>query len=125
MSFPLPKEKAKAIFQRLLDRIPDITNLSASDLEFKIWHRDALVAVERIFPDYPDKLKDFKAIRFSRPPMPILVPRSGDIPLPDSRPFYLEGLKSAEAMFKSMIQEIEEYWPDQPIIAEESKQYGF
>jgi pyrimidine deaminase RibD-like protein len=121
MPFPLSKEKAKQIFQRLLDRIPDLTNLSASALEFQVWRRDARAGVERIFPDYPDKLKEFKAILFSFPPLPVLVPKTGDVSLPDSRPFYLEGLKTAEAMFKSMIQEIEEYWPDDPVISEPKK----
>jgi pyrimidine deaminase RibD-like protein len=113
MSSHLSKERAKANFQRLLDRIPNIKNLDASAMEFKIWRRDFGVAVERIFSDYPDKLKEFKSIGFAFPPMPVLVPRTGNIEVRDDRPFYLEGLKSSEALLRSMIQEIEEYWPDE------------
>lgn len=70
------------------------------------------MAIERIFPEYPDKAKEFKSIGLSVPPRPILVPRSGDIPPRDGRPFYLSGLKSTSALLRSMIQEIEEYWPE-------------
>lgn len=122
MPSSMSKEKAKEIFQGLLDQIPDITNLDASEVEFKIWKRGVQVAIERIFPDYPDKGKEFKSIGFAFPPMPILVPRTGDIPPRDSRPFYLSGLKSTQALLRSMIQEIEEYWPDQSFSSEEPVQ---
>ena len=88
-----------------------------------MWRRDVSVAVERIFSDYPNKLKEFKSIGFAVPPMPVLVPRTGNIEVADDRPFYNEGLKSSEALLRSMIQEIEEYWPDQTAErAEESTQ---
>jgi pyrimidine deaminase RibD-like protein len=122
MSSSLSKEKAKAIFQRLLEQIPDIENLDATSVEFKIWKRDVRVAVERIFPDYPDKLKEFKSIGFAFPVMPSVVPKIGYTPSPDDRPSYLSGLKSTEALLRSMIQELEEYWPDQTATQEEPVQ---
>lgn len=101
------QDKAKALsrLNDVLKRAQDIKELSADSPDFKKWHRDATVAIRYAFGKKSDHIADFKDIHFD----PWIPPDDEDW-----NEEYQEGLRSAEAMLKSMIEEIAEYWEDAP-----------
>ena len=102
------QDKAKALsrLNKMLERVKDISALSVGSPEFKKWKRDAAVAIGRAFGETSAYVADFKNINFS----PIYVPGRSS----DWSGAYRRGLQSAEAMLKSMIEEVEEYWEEVP-----------
>ena len=101
------QDKAKALsrLNDVLKRAQDIKELSADSPDFKKWRRDATVAIRHAFGKKSDHVADFKDIHF----VPWFPPDDEDW-----NEEYQEGLRSAEAMLKSMIEEIAEYWEDTP-----------
>ena len=113
------QDKARALsrLNDVLKKAQDIKELSADSPEFKKWRRDAIVALRHVFGKKSDHVAEFKDIHY--------VPW---IPLDDDEDWneeYREGLRSAEAMLKSMIEEIEKYWEDTPTASiEKTTNYG-
>ena len=101
--------KAKAIerLQKVLNEIPALVKLERGSNEFKKWHRDTRVAIENIFVNEPSKIKDFSKIRYS------LIVATTSTSGHEFQQAYVGGLGTAEAMLKSMIGEIQEYWEDE------------
>ena len=101
--------KAKAIerLQKVLNEIPALVKLERGSNEFKKWHRDTRVAIENTFVNEPSKIKDFSKIRYS--PIAATTSTSGH----EFQRAYVSGLGTADAMLKSMIGEIQEYWEDE------------
>lgn len=128
--------KAKAIerLRKVLNEVPELKKLPSHSLnplppidppstellsdspEFKRWHRNAQVALRYTFGDNSSHLKEFNYISFTpkrrRGTVSSLSP---DFQIDyTSRPkpinAYMKGLDSAEALLKSMIEEIEEEW---------------
>ena len=102
------QDKAKALsrLSKMLERAKDIEGLSTHSPEFKKWQRDAAVAIRRAFGETSAYVAEFKDIRFT----PAHVPA----PTTHWSEMYQSGLQSAEAMLKSMIEEVEEYWAEVP-----------
>ena len=102
------QDKAKALsrLNDVLKKAQDIKDLSTDSPEFKKWRRDTIVAIRHVFGKKSDYVAEFKDIYFDP-----WIPSDDD---EDSNEEYLEGLRSAEAMLKSMIEEVEEYWEDTP-----------
>jgi len=72
--------------------------------EFKKWHRDTEVALERIFGENTRHIKDFNGIRYSL--------RAFGSSTPDYKfeRAYQNGVKTAITIIDSFIDEINEYW---------------
>ena len=104
------QDKAKALsrLNDVLKKAQDIKELSTDSPDFKKWLRDATVAIRHSFGENSDHVADFKNIHFS----PWVVSE-----YTDWDEAYQAGLRSAEAMLKSMIDEVEEYWEDAPAVA--------
>ena len=100
--------KGKSIerLQRALNAIPELQVRRHDSPEFKKWHRDTEVAIENTFVGETRHIGDFKQIGYWS-----FIIHSGMAESEDHRA-YLGGLESAAAVLKSMIGEIEEYWPD-------------
>ena len=95
---------------------PPSTELLSDSPEFKRWHRNAQVALRYTFGDNSSHLKEFNYISFTpkrrRGTVSSLSP---DFQIDYTSPpkpinAYMKGLDSAEALLKSMIEEIEEDW---------------
>ena len=101
--------KAKAIerLQKVLKEIPVLVKLEQGSNEFKKWHRNTRVAIEKTFLNEPLKIKDFSKIRYS--PWAI----TEGTPDHEFQRSYVRGLGTARAMLESMIEEVEEYWDDE------------
>ena len=74
--------------------------------EFKKWHRDTEVALERIFGKDTRHLKDFNDIHYS------LMVFSSDTPDYEFERAYQDGVRTAIAILDSFIDEINEYWEE-------------
>ena len=101
-----PKSKAIERLQRLLDKILEMKQLSEDSPKFEKWQRDTRVAIGKIFGEASRNVKEFEEIFFH--------PSVSYFDMPDSefQASYLSGLDSATAMLESMIDEIDEDWPD-------------
>lgn len=117
----LPKSKAIEHLQRSLDEIPALIGKGFNSQEFQKWERDAKVAIEYVFGKDSDEIKEFGRIRYS-PGMFSLESNSSEFAYA-----YQLGLDRATATLKSMIDQINRYWPDEqpaspPAQAETSNQ---
>ena len=114
--------KAKAIerLQKALDAIPGLKQLPQrnSSPEFKKWRRDTQIAITNTFGDESRHIQDFTTISYG-----LMVAAYGSerrmLFEPDPYPvrrdnMYVEGLDSAASVLESMIDEIEEYWEEEP-----------
>ena len=100
--------KAQAVdrLNRVLDAIPVLTLSSTNSPEFIKWHRDTEVAIENTFTDNPKRVDEFRQIRYF--PSSFIV--GGSSSTGDAA--YVRGLQRATAVLQSMLEEIQEYWPD-------------
>ena len=97
------KSQAKARIQQALGVIPALQSTSGSPEDFQRWCRNTAIAIGNTFPDYPKYLDDFEAIRYRSI---YTTSASGQ------QTIYRGGLSTASAMLQSMLDEINEYWPD-------------
>ena len=101
------KMKAIERLQKVLNEIPALMKLEQDSNEFKKWHRNTRVAIERTFLNESSKIEDFSKIRYS------LIAFTASTPDHQFQRAYVGGLGTAEAMLESMIEEIQEYWEDE------------
>ena len=93
------KSQAKARIQQALGMIPALQSKSRSSGDYRRWYRNTTIAIGNTFPDHPQYRDDFEDIRY-------VLYGSGE------QGGYLKGLSTASAMLQSMLDEINEYWPD-------------
>lgn len=105
----LNKLEAVKRLEALKDRASALISLSRGNQDFKKWHRDTEVAIERIFGEGTRHLKDFTDIHYS-----LLVFTYGT---PDSAfdKAYHDGLRTAVTVLQSLIDEVNDYWEDEPV----------
>ena len=100
------KSESKRRIGRVLEQIPGLMELNYSSREFKKWLRDAQVAITNTFGGDSTNYKAFDRIRYT----PVMAFAGTD------RSVYTDahrrGLTNATAILESMIEEIDEYWPD-------------
>ena len=101
------KTKAIERLQKALNEIPALVKLERGSNEFKKWRRNTRVAIERTFSNEPSKIEEFSEIKYS------LSIFSTGTPDHQFQHAYVRGLETAEAILKSMIDEIQEYWEDE------------
>jgi hypothetical protein len=104
VSGQLPKERALAKLREQLVQIPNIRSQGRFSAEFKKWHRDTQVAIERIFGKEGRHLKDFNNVRYS-----LMVASTGTPDYAFEKAFR-DGLDGAKPVLESFIAENEEYW---------------
>lgn len=100
--------KAQAIdrIQRAVDAIPALMSMPRFSQEFTKWHRNTRIAIEYTFGENSQHVGTFKRIRYS---LGMVSYYTTEYELQEA---YVEGLKRANAILESMIEEIEEYWQD-------------
>ena len=109
-----PKSKAIERLRKVLDEIPELKNLPHGSPQFEQWHRNTRVAITNTFGDKSQHITDFGNIRFSFISL-------GDTADSEFQSAYEGGLESAEALLKSMIEEINGYWDDENQTSTSSK----
>lgn len=101
-------DKGKAL-EKLRERVESLKALTiseSSDPEFKKWRRDTEVALERIFGQNTRHTLDFKGVSFTPSAF------SMDNPEPAFARALRSGIASVEALLRSMIEEVDEYWDE-------------
>lgn len=96
------KSKAKDRIKRALEQIPELMQLDSDSQEFIKWYRSTQIAISNTFGETCDHRREFDSISFT----PILL--EADL----FRGAYEGGLTRAKATLESMLEEIDEYWPD-------------
>lgn len=102
------KSEAIERLEILKERAGQLAGLPRGSQDFKKWHRDTEVAIERIFGEGTRHSKDFTDIRYS-----LMMFSSGT---PDSAfdDAYRGGVRNAISVLESLIDEVKEYWEDEP-----------
>lgn len=93
--------------KRAIEEIPRLKEPNSVSKEFRKWHRNTEVAIANTFEGNGRHVEDFKGVRFS-PPI-----YTSSTPPAEFQRFFSAGLDSAASVLESMIEEIEEYWPDE------------
>lgn len=101
------KNEAKGRLETLKDRAQPLLNMSNGSQEFKKWHRDTEVAIERIFGEGTRHSQDFEDISYS------LSFFTSNTPDSAFELAYKSGVRTAITVIESFIDEIEEYWQEE------------
>jgi DpnII restriction endonuclease len=101
-------QKAKQILTQQIEYAHLLRDRPRFCPEFKKWHRDTSVAIERIFGKDGRHLKDFTSISYH------LGAFSSSTPDHKFTEAYLHGIENACAVINSMIDELEEYGVEEP-----------
>lgn len=100
--------KAEAIerLSRQAERAEELKSGGRKNPEFKKWHRDTEVLIEKIFGEESRHVGDFTAVRYH--------PAAYMSSTPDSffEQVFRKGLDSARQILASLVTEIEEYWTE-------------
>ena len=90
--------------ESLKKRGNQLISLPVGNQEFKKWHRDTEVAIEKIFGEGTRHSEDFSDIRYS------LMMFSTSTPDSAFDEAYRSGLRTAISVLESLVDEIKEYW---------------
>ncbi len=96
-------DRAIEILERQRAVIPNLQSVRSGGPEFTKWFRDTEIAIERVFTPQSRNILDFKGISYS------LGAFSSGTPDSAFRDAYLGGLKRADAVLASMIDELRDY----------------
>ena len=98
--------KSEAIdrISKALRRISELKGLTCEAPEFMMWRRSTELAISNTFPTKPEYVKEFKDICFASTYIGATEYREVEA--------CAKGLAEAGALLASMLEEIEEYWPD-------------
>lgn len=102
------KFQARGRISRALGQISEVQQLNTDTEEFKKWRRNTRIAISHTFGEESAHVEEFKRISF--------VPYSLIVGNHNERSAYInayqDGMVRAKALLESMLDEIEEYWPD-------------
>ncbi len=101
------KSRVISRLRRALDEIPGLKKNRSDNRAFEKWKRNTKVAIEYAFEYNPDRVKEFTRINYG------ISPEIGDIDV--FYPSYKAGLERVEGLLESMIEEVDEYWPDDEV----------
>lgn len=90
--------------QRQLSEVDPLLGVRRGSPEFKRWHRNTEVAIENIFGHDTRHITDFTSLRYSLSAFSRATPDSA------FDEAYRLGLRNAQQVLGSMIEEIKEYW---------------
>lgn len=102
----LNKADATKKLEALLCVAETLLNKPRESQEFKKWHRDTEIAIERIFGEQARHKKDFDDIHYS---LMVLTSRTSEY---EKEQAYRRGIQNAITVLHSFIDEINEYWDE-------------
>ena len=109
----LSKSKAIERLKNILAEIPELKSLQRGSPDFEKWHEKVGIAIVNIFGEESRHIRRFQQIYFSFRMVSIGV-RTPDSKFRENQgAYFLRGLESAEAIIKSMIEEIEDYYEEE------------
>ena len=109
----MTKNEALTKLKKIIDDIPNLYDYDWKSPELKKWQRETQIAISKIFNDYLH-LQDFKKIAF----YPSSTTQEKFESLLTKKLRYKNamryGLDTAKAILESMVDEINDYWKDEP-----------
>ncbi len=105
----MDKSQALQKLAQKKEEIEKLKKIQKNSPEFKKWHRDTEVCIEKIFGDNGRHLSDFSGVDYNL--------RAFSSTTPDSRfeQAYQTGLQNAEVILDSFIDEIRDYWEEDAV----------
>lgn len=104
----LSKSDALRRIRMALDEITTLKQMESGSQEFDKWRRDTRIALQYVFGKYASHVEEFKNIQFT----PVFIVSDSYDPAHHSEPAYQTGLDEATTLLESMLEEIQEYWPE-------------
>ena len=107
----LPKQKALELLRKAVAEIPDLVVSGKNSPEFQKWNRRTAVAIEKIFAPDVKHMMEFRLVNFTNLTR---TEHGGFIrhPWHTAEEAYKKGLEKACTLLESMIEEVEEFWPE-------------
>jgi len=105
----LNKQDAITKLNNLIEIAETLVSKPSGNQEFKKWHRDTEVAIERIFGEGTRHLEDFAEIHYS------LMAYSSATPDYEFEKAYKSGVSNAITVLNSFVDEIQEYWDENEV----------
>ncbi len=105
----LSKPKAISKLEAQREQIPHLKTLPSNSPEFKKWYRDTEIAIQNVFGEDTRHIKDFTSIMYT------LSSAWNNTPDSAFQKAYRDGLSEADSILDSFIDEICEYWSDEPV----------
>ncbi|MCQ8860052.1 hypothetical protein [Plesiomonas shigelloides] len=102
------KSEAIERLENLKVRAEQLAGLCRGSQDFKKWHRDTEIAIERIFGEGTRHLKDFTDVGYS---LGIFTSNTPDSAFDNA---YRGGVKNAISVIESLIDEVKDYWEEEP-----------
>ena len=100
------KSEARNRISKALDQISELWHLSRQSPEFMRWRRSTEIAISNTFGENSRHIQEFYKIKFS--PSRLISGMDDSINVRA----YQRGLDETKALLESMVEEIEDYWPD-------------
>ena len=104
------KSQAKGRIQTASDEIPGLKQVTQDSQDFLKWRRNAQMAIFNTFEKDNGHLEEFDRISYRSGVAYVGAPEKNRVLAEEA---FLQGLNEAEALLQSMIEEIEEYWPEE------------
>ena len=103
------RKKVVAIerLQKALEKIAELEQIQRDSSDFEKWKRSTKLAISYTFGEKSRHVREFHVIKY----VPTVV--VSGVTSRNYQSAYLRGLKSARTLLESMIEEINEYWPDE------------
>lgn len=114
-----PKSEAIERLQEVLNKVPELQELSYGSREFTKWHRNASVAIRKAFGADSSHIGEFQSVSFqlgySAPPDDSYDSEYRRLQKRanyegERRRAFENGLNQASAILESMIEEVKKYW---------------
>ena len=104
----LNKTTAIERVERQRSLVEDVAHQPRFSPEFKKWRRDTEVAITNVFGENTRHLTDFERVCYS------LGAFTSGTPEDEFEQAFQRGLRDADALLQSLIDEVKEYWSDEP-----------
>lgn len=107
------KSRAISLLTKARNQIPDLKDLSVNSPGFCSWRRATRISIQNVFGDNSTNLEEFHRISYTpNIPPAMVVGRDRPPPRLDYEKAFEAGLGNADWLLDSMIEEIEEHWPE-------------
>lgn len=106
----LNKENAIKKLEDLIGKIEGMRQKDSDSPEFKKWQRNTRVALSNIFGRESEQIEEFNEINF----YVLSISMMEETPSWEINEAFNRGLEEAKAILESMIQDIREYWEEEP-----------
>ena len=92
--------------QKSLEKIPELEQTNRGSPDFQKWNRNTEIAIAHTFGEKSRHVSEFRNVEY----VPFFV---AGMSTQEYQSAYLKGLKTAQSLLESMVEEISDYWLDE------------